>query len=79
MITGSNLTKEVSSFKYLGVHVDTQLEYNVQTKQMKNKFSQLCGKSFRLSNLVNYVAARNIYNPCIYSATSYCIVVWGGG
>ena len=32
LLKGSDLIKEVSSFKYLGVYIETRLKYNAQIK-----------------------------------------------
>ena len=67
LFVGADQIKEVKSFKYLGIYVDTQLKYNAQIKHLKSKSSQLCGVSFRLSNFLNFQAAKNMFNSCIYS------------
>ena len=78
LFIGANQIKEVKSFKYLGIYIDTQLKFSAQIKHLKSKLSQLCGVSFRLSKFLNFQAAKNMYNSCIYSVISYCIGVWGG-
>ena len=75
LLIGSDLIKEVSSFKYLGVYIDTRLKCSAQINYLKSKLSQLCGVSFRLSKLLNYEAARNMYHSYTYSVsqcTSRC-------
>ena len=78
VLIGADLIKEIGSFKNLGVYIDTQLKYNVQNRYIKSKLSQLCGVSFRVSKFLNYGAASNRYNLCMYSVVTYCIGVWGG-
>ena len=75
---GSDVIKEVSSFKYLEAYIDIRLKCNVQIKYIKSKISQPCGASIRSSKFLNYEAARNMYNSSIYSVRSLCIVVRGG-
>ena len=75
---GTDPIKEVDSFKYLDIHVDTRLKFNVQINHLKGKLNQLCGVSFRLSNFLDFQSAKSMYNSCIYSVLSYCIGVWGG-
>ena len=41
LFIGTDLNKEVDSFKYLGIHVDTRLKFNVQINHLKVKLSQL--------------------------------------
>ena len=51
---GADPIKEVDSFKYLGYHVDTRIKFNVQTNNLKDKLSQLCVVSFRLSKFLDF-------------------------
>ena len=37
LLIGSDLTKEVSSFKYLGVHIDARLKNNVKLNLEKKQ------------------------------------------
>ena len=78
LFIGTDPIKEVDSFKYLGIHVDTRLKFHAQINHLKGKLSQLCGVSFRLSKFLDFQSAKNMYNSCIYSVLSYCIGVWGG-
>ena len=70
---GADQIKEVKSFKYFGIYIDIQLKYNAPIKHLKSKLSQLCGASFRLTKLLNFQAAKNMYSSCIYTVISYCI------
>ena len=72
MFIGTDPIKEVDSFKYLGIHVDTRLNVNVQINHLKSKLSQLCGVLFRLSKFLNFQSTKNMYNSYVYSVLSYC-------
>ena len=74
----SDPMKEVDSFKYLDIHVNTRLKINVKINHSKGKLSQLCGVSCRLSKFLDFQSPKNKYNLCIYSVLSYCKGVWGG-
>ena len=78
LFIGVDQINEVKSFKYLGYYIDIHLKYNAQIKHLKTKLSQLCGVSFRLSKLLGFRTAKNMYNSCTYSVISYCRGVWGG-
>ena len=52
--------------------------YNAQIKYTESKLNQICGVLFRLSKFLNYEAARNMYNSCIYCVISYCIIMCMG-
>ena len=78
LFIGASPIKEVSSFKYLGVHIDAQLKFHTQVHHIKGKLSQLCGVTYRLRNFLNLQAAKNLYYSCIFSVITYCIGIWGG-
>ena len=75
---GTNPIKEVNSFKYLGIYVDTRFKLNFQINHLKGKLSQPCGVSFRQSKFLDFQSVQNMYNSCIYSVLFYCIGVWHG-
>ena len=57
LFIGAAQIKEVKTFKYVEIYIDTQLKYNTQIKHLKSKLSQLCGVSFKLSKFSNFQAA----------------------
>ena len=61
LFIGADQMKEVKSFKYLGIYVDTQLKYNAPIKHLRSKLSQLSGVSFRFSKFLNFEGAKNMY------------------
>ena len=73
MLHGVDLIKEVTSFKYLGIYIDTRLKYNVQIKNLIRKWSQLCGVSIKSSKFIEFLASENMYHSCTYV---YCNVLW---
>ena len=52
LFIGTDQIKEVESFKYFGLYIDTRLKLNSQIEHLKSKF-------------LNFQAARNLYNSCI--------------
>ena len=78
LFIGADKIKEVQSFRYHRIYIDTQLNYNAQIRHLKSKLNKLCGVSFRLSESLKIQAAKNQFNSCIFSLISCCIGVWGG-
>ena len=72
LLIGSDQTKEISSFKYLGFYIDTQLKDYVQIQYIKSKLRHLCGLLFIVDKFLSYEAATNMCNSSIYSVLSYC-------
>ena len=73
IILGSTTFARASNFKYLGIHLDDKLKYNLHLDYIKGKLSQFCGVTYRLKNYFT-----PMYYACIYSFITYCVTVWGG-
>ena len=67
-----------SNFKYLGIHSDDKLKYNLYLYNIKVRLSQFCRITYRLKNYSTPKAAKNKYYACLYSFINYCVTVWGG-
>ena len=75
LFIGTDQIKEVKSFKYYGIYIDTQLKYNAQIRHLKSNLSQPCGVSFRLRIFLNFQAAKNMYKSCVSQCTPRCNVL----
>ena len=78
LFIGLDKINMVNSFKYLGVHINKSLKFQVHIDNVKSKLSRMCDVTYRLRNHVNVSAAKNLYYSCVYSIFSYCIATWGG-
>ena len=67
---------QVKSFKYLGVHVDEKLKWDVHIKQTCNKLSKMVSYLCRLRQFVNMSELKLIYNSIILPHFDYGDVVW---
>ena len=67
---------QVKSFKYLGVHVDEKLKWDVHIKQTCNKLSKMVSYLCRLWQFVNMSELKLIYNSIILPHFDYGDVVW---
>ena len=68
----------VDSFKFLGIHLDKDLKFNVHIESLIGQLSRLCGTAFRLRDYFNISTAKSFYYAYFYSVASYNICVWGG-
>lgn len=69
--------EKVSSFKYLGIHLDSCLSWDIHIKQILKKVSSLCGLMKRVRCFVHKEALLQFYYACIHSILQYLIIVWG--
>ena len=67
---------QVKSFKYLGVHVDEKLKWDVHIEQTRNKLSKMVNYLGRLRQFVNMSELKLIYNSIILPHFDYGDVVW---
>ena len=75
---GGDIIERVGTSKYLGIHLDDKLKYHDQIAHVKSKLRQFRGVSHRISRFIDKKSAKKVYYSMVYSAVSYCIIVWGG-
>ena len=67
----------VNYMKYLGVHIDQNLSFNVHTNYVNQKLSKLCGLIYSLSNFLNRDALILIYKSLVISTITQDVIIWG--
>ena len=75
-VDGTNL-EQVSSFKYLGVMLDSELTWSPHIDLMCNKISQNVGALRRLSQFLPDFLLNKVYVSNIQPLFDYCCTVWG--
>ena len=68
----------VSDLKYLGVNLDSHLNWKSHVTQVSNYLSHLLRKLFILRRLCPHKILKNVYFSMIQSKLEYAIVCWGG-
>ena len=66
-----------SSYKYLGVHIDENLNWESHIDYITSKISKACGCLAKLRNCVSTSTLREVYHALIHSYLRYGIVAWG--
>lgn len=66
------IIEEVTKFKYLGVIIDSELNFNAHCEYIKNKMAKKIGLLFRLSNKISMFAKLTIYKSMISPHIDYC-------
>ena len=69
--------KQTETMKYLGVIIDTKLNWISHITFVKNKVAKGIGIIRRARPLLNKSALRNLYHTFIYPYLTYCVEVWG--
>ena len=63
--------------KYLGIHIDEKLKFEVHVKHVCKKLSQICGIFCYLRHYINQKTLRMLYHSLVNSHTLYGILAWG--
>ena len=67
----------VKSFKYLGVIIDTELNWRAHIEALCTKISQATGAFLKLRRLVSTKTITMVYNSLVGSHLNYGILIWG--
>lgn len=68
----------VTTFNYLGVVIDENLNFKTHINMVANKISRVVGIMKKLKNFIPKSALMHIYNSLILCHINYGLVVWGG-
>ena len=71
--------KESSHEKFLGVIMDSQLNWEHHIRLLASKISRNVGTLHKLKGLVPIKVMKTLYNSFIQSHLYYCATVWGLG
>ena len=75
-INKQKITK-VRSTKYLGMHLDDQLNWNDHVTHVKNKFTQLKSAMHYISKFIDNQQANDIYHAYVYPHITYGLELYG--
>ena len=75
-INGTNL-ENCSSYKYLGVYIDENLNWKVHVDYICEKVTKVCGILAKLRHCVGYDVLKMVYHALAASHLQYCNLVWG--
>jgi hypothetical protein len=76
-ISGQPIEK-VNSFKYLGLHIDSNLRHKSHVNYLRGKLSSLRYVTFKISPYLSVDAGKKFYFAMVQSILSYGILIWGG-
>jgi len=67
---------QVSSSKFLGVHIDQHLKWNIHITEIAKKISKNIGIIRRISYLLPLHIITNLYYTLVYPYLNYCNLIW---
>lgn len=70
--------KYLDSCKFLGVTLDTKLNFRVHIDYVISKISKSCGVLYRIRKCLPLKSRIDFYYAFIYPFLIYCVTIWGG-
>lgn len=74
---GQTKIEGVTVFKYLGVHLDSNMKFDIHIKKLTSKLSSICGMFKRIKWYVPDNVKRSIFFALFGSHINYAILVYG--
>ena len=76
-INNSPITSSTSA-KFLGVTIDSNMKFNLHTKEIATKIASSAGVLYNLQNYLPTETLTTLYYTLVYPYINYCIMIWGG-
>jgi hypothetical protein len=77
LFIGENEIECVTSFKYLGIHIDEFFSFRDHIDHVSSKVSSNCGVIRKLRKYLSHHAFCTLVNVYIFSVIDYCLIIWG--
>lgn len=74
---GTSAIEIVDRVKFLGVHFQDTLSWNVHTDRLCSKLANIAGKIYRVRNILPRHVKIALYNALFFGLLNYCHLVWG--
>lgn len=73
----NNIIERVTRFNFLGLILNSNLNWNDHVDHISKKISKVLGVLYRLKDIYPIAILLNIYNTLIVPHFTYCLIVWG--
>lgn len=73
----NKIINKVEHTKFLGVHIDKNLNWGYHIEDVCMKISRLCGLLYKIRHYLTSEAMFSIYYTLCYPYLIYCVSVWG--
>ena len=77
LVLNSVPIEQVNNTNFLGVVIDSKLDWSNQISYINAKIAQRSGHNMQLQKYFTSSALINVYNTCILPYMIYCVEVWG--
>ena len=77
IVLNCEIIEKVEHFKFLGVHIDSKLNWSYHTQCIRKKMSKGIGILYRAKDNLKYDTLLTLYYNFIYPYIVCCIEVWG--
>jgi hypothetical protein len=72
----NQLINRVYDTKFLGMYIDSQLNFKRHVKNLINKVNSIRGMMYSRRNVLPFVCRKQLFSALIYSRLQYCIEVY---
>jgi reverse transcriptase-like protein len=77
LFCNGELIERVDCFKYLGVLVDSHLNFKEHARSVKNRVVGAIGSIVKMRRLLNLRMFATLLNSYVFSVIDYCLPIWG--
>ena len=72
-----NKLESCTSYKYLGIFIDKDLNWNTHIQYITKKVLKACGAMAKLRHCVDIDTLKNVYYSIVHSYVRYGLISWG--
>ena len=77
VVLNSSNIQLVDSYMFLGIYLDTKLNFKVHINHLCSKISKTMGIMYKLRNYMPSDTLKILYTSLVQSYLNYCATVWG--
>ena len=74
---GSKLIQQTDQITYLGVIIDSKLNWKPHLDSISNKISSGCWALYKLKKYLNKKSLKQVYYGLVHQKLQYCVSCWG--
>ena len=77
LLIGDEFLQYVACTKFLGIFIDSHLNFKENINHIRTRLSRLVGLSYAIGPTMNISAAKSFYYALVYSLLTYGVIFWG--